>query len=71
MYSLPHRLHLVSMFYYINHTHPLSTGSVMYQTSPVEPAQTVSKLCHKHSTDSVLLGEYCLQGNKVKDAVWS
>lgn len=38
----------------------------MYQTSPEEPAQTVSKLCHKHSTDSVLLGEYCLQGNKVK-----
>ena len=42
----------------------LSTGVVMYQTSPEDPAGVVGKLCHKHSSEAVLLGEYCLDGHK-------
>ena len=41
-------------------------GSVMYQTSPEDPVQSVAKLCHKHSSESVMLGEYSLSGGKVR-----
>ena len=37
----------------------------MYETSPDDPANVVSKLCHKHSSEAVLLGEYGVDGNKV------
>ena len=37
----------------------------MYETSPDDPASVVSKLCHKHSSEAVLLGEYSMDGNKV------
>ena len=39
----------------------------MYQTSPEEPEQVVSQLCHRHSSEAVLLGEYTVQGNKVRN----
>ena len=38
----------------------------MYQTSPEPPATVVSKLFHKHSSDSVHLGDYTVDDNKVK-----
>lgn len=37
----------------------------MYETSPMEPAQVVGKLCHKHSSESVHLGKYTVHGDKV------
>ncbi len=40
-------------------------GSVMYETSPMEPVQVVGKLCHKHSSESVHLGKYTVHGDKV------
>ena len=43
----------------------LYIGMVMYETSPDDPASVVSKLCHKHSSEAVLLGEYSMDGNKV------
>ena len=46
---------------------PPRAGSVMYQTSPEEPGGIVGKLCHKHSSDSVLLGCYTIQGSTVGD----
>ena len=46
---------------------PPCAGSVMYQTSPEEPGGIVGKLCHKHSSDSVLLGCYTIQGSTVGD----
>ena len=45
----------------------LCAGSVMYQTSPEEPGGIVGKLCHKHSSESVLLGCYTIQGSTVGD----
>lgn len=47
----------------------LSTGVVMYQTSPEDPAGVVGKLCHKHCSEAVLLGEYCLDGHKASNRV--
>jgi F-box protein 9 len=38
-------------------------GVVMYQTSPDNPGNVVARLCHKHSSESVLLGEYSLDGD--------
>ena len=38
----------------------------MYQTSPEDPVQSVARLCHKHSSESVMLGEYSLSGGKVR-----
>lgn len=40
-------------------------GSVMYQTSPEEPALVVGKLAHKHRSAAVLLGHYSVQGSTV------
>lgn len=40
-------------------------GVVMYQTSPDDPVNVVSKLCHKHSSEAVLLGEYSMDGSKL------
>ena len=53
----------VCIYMYIVHVH--SAGVVMYETSPDDPASVVSKLCHKHSSEAVLLGEYSMDGNKV------
>ena len=41
------------------------TGSVMYETSPLEPGQVVAKLCHKHSSEAVHLGKYTVHGEQV------
>ena len=43
----------------------ISPGTVMYQTSPDDPANVVRELCHKHSSEAVLLGEYSVEGGKV------
>ena len=37
----------------------------MYETSPDDAASIVGKLCHKHSSEAVLLGEYSVDGSKV------
>ncbi len=37
----------------------------MYQTSPLDPAVCVPKLCYKHTSESILLGSYTHTGNKV------
>jgi hypothetical protein len=42
-----------------------TAGIVMYETSPDDPASVVGKLCHKHSSEAVLLGEYSMDGNKL------
>ena len=40
----------------------------MYHTSADDPAHVVSRLCHKHSSESVLLGEYSMDTNKARQA---
>ena len=47
---------------------PPPTGVVMYHTSADDPAHVVSRLCHKHSSESVLLGEYSMDTNKARQA---
>ena len=43
----------------------------MYQTSPLDPSQVVGKLCHKHSSDAVLLGKYSVHNDSVSVDVFS
>ena len=38
----------------------------MYQTTPDDPANVVGRLRHRHSSEAVLLGEYSLDGSKVR-----
>ena len=47
------------------HVACIVAGCVMYQTTPEEPAHVVGKLCHKHSSEAVLLGSYHLQDRTV------
>ncbi len=37
----------------------------MYRTTPEDPAVVVSSLCHKHSTESILLGRYNVSDRNV------
>ena len=37
----------------------------MYQTAPDEPSLVVGRLCHKHSSDSILLGRYSVSDRTV------
>ena len=46
--------------------HPACSGMVLCHTSPNDPVNVVSMLCHKHSSESVLLGEYSVDGTKVR-----
>ena len=43
-----------------------ASGSVMYQTTPDEPLAVVSKLCRKHSSESVHFGQFSITGNQVR-----
>ena len=56
-------LHMYMYMYMYMHMY--NVGSVMYETSPLEPGQVVGKLCYKHSSESVHLGKYTVHGEKV------
>lgn len=40
----------------------------MYLTTPDEPLLVVNKICHKHSSETILLGKYQVQDKTVSNA---
>ena len=69
---LCHVFVVLSCYYRVVSLYCCYAGGVMYQTSPDEPAQVVSKLCHRHSSDVVLLGNYQVQDRTVSPTgTWS